>query len=73
MAKGFLQSVKSIIFWEYDRGTWQYDVLAALIIILIFFSDRGHSRSWLHPPPSAVTATDAAPAERPGTDPPEMK
>jgi hypothetical protein len=28
------------IFWTYDRGTWQYDVMVALILGFIFLTPR---------------------------------
>ena len=73
MAKSLWRLVKSVIFWEYDRGTWQYDVLAALILLLIFFAARGASRSWIHQPRLPVTATDPGPSDLSGDgllDPP---
>lgn len=44
--KSFLSSIKNVLLWSYDRGTWQYDVLCILIIAIIFmvpgryFGDR---------------------------------
>ena len=41
-----LTTIKRIILWDYERGTWQYDALVALIVgtvILVpgsFFGDR---------------------------------
>ena len=34
-------------FWTYERGTWQYDVMVALILAFIFFTPR----SWFHDQP----------------------
>ena len=28
------------VFWTYDRGTWQYDVMVALILAFIFLTPR---------------------------------
>ena len=28
--------IKKFIFWSYDRGSWQYDVLCAMILAFIF-------------------------------------
>ncbi len=28
------------LFWAYDRGTWQYDIMVALILAFIFFTPR---------------------------------
>ena len=32
------------VFWTYDRGTWQYDVMVALILAFIFFTPRAWFR-----------------------------
>ncbi len=32
---------KRIIFWNYGRSTWQYDVLCALILAFIFLTPKG--------------------------------
>ncbi len=29
-------TLKKILFWCYDRGTWQYDLLCVLILAFIF-------------------------------------
>jgi len=29
------------IFWAYERGSWQYDVIVAFILAFIFFTPRG--------------------------------
>ena len=36
-----LATLKKILFWSYDRGTWQYDVLCVLILGFIFLSPNG--------------------------------
>jgi hypothetical protein len=28
--------LKRVLFWSYDRGTWQYDVMCVLILSFIF-------------------------------------
>jgi hypothetical protein len=41
------------LFWTYERGTWQYDIMVALILAFIFFTPR----SWFHdqrPPATGV-------------------
>ena len=35
-----MESLKRIILWDYDRGSWQYDVLCLLIIAFIFLSPK---------------------------------
>ena len=32
-----LATLKKILFWSYDRGSWQYDILCVLILAFIFF------------------------------------
>lgn len=47
--KSLFVGIKNIILWSHERGTWQYDVLCALIIGTIFlvpskyFGDRDRS------------------------------
>jgi hypothetical protein len=31
-------ALKKILFWSYERGTWQYDVLCVLILAFIFLA-----------------------------------
>lgn len=32
--------MKSVIQWNYERGTWQYDVFCLLIIAFIFLTPK---------------------------------
>jgi hypothetical protein len=32
--------IKSFLFWSYERGTVQYDVMVTLILLFVFFSPR---------------------------------
>jgi hypothetical protein len=34
------RTVKSFIFWSYERGTVQYDIMVTLILLFVFFSPR---------------------------------
>jgi len=34
------RTTKSFIFWSYERGTIQYDVMVTLILLFVFFSPR---------------------------------
>src|SRR5215813_2688473 len=36
--KIILSTLKKILFWSYERGSWQYDVMCVLILAFIFFS-----------------------------------
>ena len=41
---------KRIIFWNYGRTTWQYDVLCALILAFIFLTPKSWFASELSAP-----------------------
>ena len=36
--KIILTTLKKILFWSYDRGSWQYDLMCVLILAFIFLS-----------------------------------
>jgi hypothetical protein len=36
--------LKRLIFWDYPRGSWQYDVIVGLILAFIFLTPRGWFR-----------------------------
>ncbi len=36
-----LRGIGSFIFWTYERGTWQYDLMVALILAFVFLTPRG--------------------------------
>jgi hypothetical protein len=44
------------LFWTYERGTWQYDVMVALILAFIFFTPR----DWFHDQPVPSEASGVA-------------
>jgi hypothetical protein len=33
-----VSALKKFLFWSYDRGSWQYDVLCGVILAFIFFA-----------------------------------
>ena len=39
--------LKRIFFWSYERGTWQYDLAVAAIVVFVLFTPR----SWFHDEP----------------------
>jgi hypothetical protein len=44
-----LSTLKKVLFWSYERGSWQYDVMCVLILLFIFsFPNR-----FLHTPEPA--------------------
>lgn len=40
-----LTTLKKILFWSYDRGTWQYDIMCVLILAFVFFAPNGSFRN----------------------------
>lgn len=36
-----LTTLKKVIFWSYERGSWQYDALCVLILAFIFLLPTG--------------------------------
>lgn len=41
---GFFKEVKRFILWDFSRGSWQYDVMVAVILAFIFLTPRGWFR-----------------------------
>jgi hypothetical protein len=41
--RGLLTTLKKIFFWNYERNTWQWDVLCVVILVFIFLTPK----SWL--------------------------
>ena len=37
-------TLKKILFWSYERGSWEYDVMCVLILAFVFFAPG----SWFH-------------------------
>ena len=38
--KTVLTGLKNIVLWSHARGTWQYDLLCALIVLTLLFWPR---------------------------------
>lgn len=47
--EGPLSGIKRFIFWDYQRATWQYDVMVGLILAFIFLTPR----EWFRDQPRA--------------------
>src|SRR5215510_14438657 len=41
MMKIILSTLKKTLFWSYERGSWQYDIMCVLILAFIFFAPNG--------------------------------
>jgi hypothetical protein len=57
--------LKRLIFWEFPRASWQYDVVVALILAFIFLTPR----DWFRDQPRIPHASSIAlvPSENGGT------
>jgi hypothetical protein len=42
-----MDGLKRFIFWEYKRGSWQYDVIVGAILVFVFLTPR----SWFKDTP----------------------
>lgn len=42
---------KRLIFWDFPRATWPYDVVVAIILLFIFATPR----EWFHDQPKAAS------------------
>jgi hypothetical protein len=51
------QILSRTFFWAYERGTWQYDVAVAVILIFVLLTPR----SWFHDQPES--GAPAAPGQ----------
>ena len=49
MAEGSPSLAKRLIFWDFARASWQYDLVVGLILIFIFATPR----DWFHDQPKA--------------------
>ena len=43
-------TLKKTLFWSYERGSWQYDVMCVLILVFVFFAPN----SLFHSQPSSA-------------------
>ena len=51
--------LKRLIFWDFPRGSWQYDVVVALILAFIFLTPREWFRDQPRVPyASSITVLD---------------
>jgi hypothetical protein len=41
-----LSTLRDTLFWSYERGTLQYDILCGLILVFIFLTPRQNFRDW---------------------------
>jgi len=60
-----VSTLKKVLFWSYDRGTWQYDVLCVLILAFIFLTPNGPFRSSKAPAHISASSAAAQAGDRP--------
>ena len=55
--------MKNIIFWNYERASWQWDLLCFLIVLFIFLTPKAwfDKREATQPVRSAVQVQDFSP------------
>ena len=61
--KLILITLKKILFWSYDRGSWQYDVMCVLILAFIFLSPNSVFQSRVSAGPIIVRGAEIGPVD----------
>lgn len=59
MNGGFLGTLKRFVLWDYQRGSWQYDVMCGLIVAFIFLTPREVFRDQPRPKNVMMLSTGA--------------
>lgn len=44
LARRFLHTLRGLLLWRHERGSWQYDVMCVLILVFVFGSPRAWFR-----------------------------
>jgi hypothetical protein len=58
-----LTTLKKILFWSYERGSWQYDVMCVLILAFIFFSPNALFQKRASAAPLTVRSAEIGPVD----------
>jgi hypothetical protein len=56
MLRSILTGLKRFILWDYNRATWQYDVMVGLIVAFLFLTPRGWFRDQVRIPGASKIA-----------------
>jgi hypothetical protein len=56
---GIGQTLNRMFFWAYERGSWQYDVAVALILVFVLVLPK----SWFHDQPQVGLPVSSAQVE----------
>jgi hypothetical protein len=60
--KSLLVGMKNVLLWSYARGTWQYDLLCALIVLTLLFWPNGKSSRFASAAKKVTSGANATPA-----------
>jgi hypothetical protein len=52
------QAIRPAVFWSYRRGSWQYDIMVALILVFIFGTPRNFFRDQPLPQPIVMLSSE---------------
>ncbi len=64
MAGGLWRALRRFVLWDYERATWQYDLMVALILAFVFLTPRGWFRDQPRVPrPSRIVMLPSAHGE----------
>jgi hypothetical protein len=61
--KIILATLKKTLFWSYDRGSWQYDVMCVVILAFIFLAPNRIFQSSLSATPVIVRSAEIGPVD----------
>lgn len=61
--KIILSTLKKVLFWSYERGSWQYDVMCVLILAFIFLSPNHIFQSRVSAAPVTVRGAEIGPID----------
>jgi hypothetical protein len=61
--KIILATLKKTLFWSYDRGSWQYDVMCVVILAFIFLMPNSVFTRHPSPPPLVIKKADLGKVE----------
>ena len=61
--KIILTTLKKILFWSYERGSWQYDIMCVLILAFIFLSPNRIFQSRVSAAPVIVRGGEIGPVD----------
>lgn len=66
--KIILITLKKILFWSYERGSWQYDFMCVLILAFIFLFPNRFLQTRISGAPVIVRAAEIGPVDSANLD-----